>query len=221
MKAVIKILLLIGVLLLTVLFIWAKPILETVGTNVLDRPLKIKKARFVPYKLSFQMEGISIPDEKVFFPKGTISLIPLKITLKGIKAPSPVNIGEENFTVMVTRKLGWQLDAVIKNYDLRKIAGDYGVKKGTLNGRVQGTYKKKTLFLDGIMSFGDISVDNNQELFGLTADDIKSILKQNRGRVEMDFTYKGPPDQLDNWTYYQPGKKSMSLLSAYLIKRLS
>jgi len=221
MKLVIKAILLIMVLVITALLIWAKPIIETIGTRLADTQIKIEKVRFVPLTLSFKMKGISIPSEEIFFPKGTINLIPLRVTVKGIKARYPINIDEKNFSVRISRKIGWSIDARIKDYDLTKIAASYGVKKGKVNGTVQGAYKKNTLSLNGFIVLDGIVVEETQEIFGLTSEDIKSILKQKKGRIEMDFTFNGPPDKLDNWTYYQPGKKTLGLISIYLAKKLS
>ena len=57
----------------------------------------------------------------------------------------------------------------------------------------------------------------NSALYGK----IVEFIKAHNGSIDLDFTYKGPLNELNNPLRYRPGPKIIRTLGAYLIKKIS
>lgn len=219
MKLLIKIFFLLAIVLFTILIIWADPILEKAGSRILNTPVKINQVRFSPAKLCFELYGIDIREKNILFPSGELHLILPGLKLHGLKLMENI-LGEKNFCMEISRHRNWEINIFVKGADLSR-AG-FGFEKGEISGDIEGIYRDGSCILSGIMRLKNVVFsDTDSEFLGMSAEEFEEILKIYKGEVELDFTYRGPPDEIDNPSNYSPGRKSINLLAAIAIVKLS
>jgi len=218
MKSLIKLFLILLIIIFTIIVIWRKPIFENLGSRILKKKVVISSVNFIPYKLAFKLIDIKIPKEGIFVPEGIFYFIPLKLNLYGVKVQNIIDLKKENFNIQIYRKWAWKFDIFVKNLDLKKF--DNGIKKGILNGHINGQYGGKVNFYGLVTIDNIVLTEGRDEYFGIPAFDAENIIEEYKGKIELDFTYNGPFSEINNLTRYKPGTKTMRVLKTYLLKNI-
>lgn len=219
MKSLIKLFFFLVIICVICLIVWARPVLEKIGSRALNTNVRIKQARFIPYKLMFEIYGISLPKKDTLIPSGKLRLIPLKLELYGLKLNNRILLREKNFFIELLWQKGWKINITLNQADLSKFG--YGFKRGKVSGDIAGIYSRGNCAFSGLLRFKDlVYADSDNEFLGMTADEFEEIIDAYNGQIEMDFNYNGPFDEIDNLTHYSPGRKTIQLLAAMVAKKI-
>lgn len=219
MRLLIKIFILLIVFILIVLSIWGEYLLEGIGSKILGTPIDINRLKFLPHKLIFKLYGINMPEKYILFLAGTISLFPQRLEFYGFKFMDKILLGQKDFSLCVSRHNGWEINGFFKGVDLTKL--DYGFKKGEINGSVDGIYNSGNCEFYGILYLNNIIYsDSGGNFLGISADELRELIEKYNGRLELDFTYKGPINKVDELYRYKPGRKTIGLIKTYLLKKV-
>lgn len=216
MRLLIKIFVLLIILILIILSILGEYLLEGIGSKILGTPLDINQVKFLPHKLIFKLYGINMPEKYVLFPAGMISLVPPRLEFYGLKCMDKILLGGKGFSLFITRHNGWEINVFFKGVDLGKL--DYGFKKGEINGSVDGIYSGGNCELYGTIYLKNIIYsDSGGNFLNISPDELRELIELYDGQLELDFTYKGPVNKIDELYRYRPGKKTMGLIRKYFV----
>lgn len=219
MKLLIRLFLLLVIVLLFVLMVWGKPILEGISSHVLKTPVNINKAKFVPYKLTFELHGINIPKKNLIIPSGTIRLVPPRLEFYGLKFMDNIILDTKQFSVSISLYKHWEINALFSGIDLSKL--NYSFKKGELSGTIDGTYAKRNCEFYGLVNLSNIIYsDRDAVILGMSSEELEDIINARNGHIELDFAYRGPIDKMDELNRYAPGRKTMALIKTYVVDKI-
>lgn len=218
------------------LAIYSKPLLTNIASRVLHTDIEIARVKFLPKRLALQLDRISIPEWKMVFHKGVIHLAPLKLHLQGLQITKELTLREDKLSFRVQAKelfskpSIWDVNMTFKNVDLIDLSSiwpevwSYGFSKGTLDGIIDGTYSGKNCKFYGVLHFYNMvynepSTERPKGPLGIPIEEIVEFIQDNNGSIDLDFTYKGPLDDLNDPFRYRPGPKIIRSLGTYLIKK--
>lgn len=219
MRSLIRIFVLLIIFILVFLSVWGGWALEKIGTYILQTQVDIDHVKFTPHRLVFSLYGINLQEKYILIPKGTISLLPPGLELYGLKVEDKILLGENGFSVTVTRHGDWEIGVLFKGIDLGKLG--YGFKKGQLRGTIDGIYRKGNCELYGILSLNSIVYsDTDNEFLGITSSEFQKMIDEHSGKLELDFTYNGAINGLADLYRYKPGKKTFTLMKEYLLRKI-
>lgn len=219
MKSLIEIFIFLIILILIVLSIWGGWLLENISTHILQSDVDINQVRFIPHRLEFKLYGINLPEKDILIPTGRIFLFPPRLEFYGLKVMDKILLGERGFSVSVTRRKYWEINLLFKGVDLGKL--DYGFEKGGLSGVVDGIYTGGNCEFYGVLYLKDIIYSDSDNVFlGISSDELKELIEIYNGKLELDFTYKGPIGEITELYRYRPGKKTMGLVKRYILKKV-
>lgn len=218
MKLLIKSLMLLMGVLVLVFFLWPGPILERIGTYLLNTPVKIDKAWYGRYK-GFKLRGIGLHEKGVFFKSGAINIIPPALELSGLKLTDKIILDEKKFYAKIIRKKNWDVTILLRDVDLSKF--EYGFEKGKADADIGGICKEGICDVYGILRLEKIVYsDSNSSFLGISSEEFQKLMEDNNGKIELDFTYKGPLDGLDSVSNYSPGRKTFQLVASIVMQKM-
>jgi len=219
---------------------FGKALAGHIASQTLKTRVTVLKAVFIPTKLALRLYEISIPDKKLLFSKGTVYLLPLKFSFQGLKAGENLSLPNKNFFLHIKNSRFfsnlWEVKLVLKNINLIKISSNLSayfsftkkqldifylwISSGQLDIKISGKYStRKTCNFYTLIRFHNIDFNKpiglNKKLFGIHIKEIVDFIKSNNNNIDLDFNYKGPSNELNDISHYQPGPKSI-----YLIRKL-
>lgn len=218
MKFIFNILIIFIIVIVLAFVFFGKQILETVGTYVIKTEVNINNVKFIPYKFLFRLNGIEIKSKKVFFPTGTVSLFPLNMHFNGINFDNNI-LSEDDFFIDILRHDAWEIEISFQNLKLNKI--DKSFIKGSVKGNISGKYNGIMLFLSGIFYINNIVyTGGGVDFLNISKEEVMDLIEKHDGNLQLDFTYKGPIEGMDNINNYKPGAKTMQLIGSYIVRRI-
>lgn len=243
MKLLIKVVIVSIIVIVLVLYlgltIYGKGLVTNIASGVLHTDVEIARVKFVPLRVALQLYEINIPKWKMIFPKGIIHLVPLRLQLHGLETMKELEISEDKLSLRVQAKnllfkqRIWKFALDFKNVDLLDLsskwpeAWSWGFTSGTLDGKIDGVFSdEKGCRLYGLLHFYNMAYDESGSVeskgpLGIPIEEIVEFIDAHRGSIDIDFTYKGPLNELNNPSRYRPGPKIIRSLGAYLIKKIT
>lgn len=219
MRLLIKLFLFFLILILIAMYFRGDFFLEKAGTYILNTTVEISKVKFIPRRFAFKLYGIDLPKKNILFPTGSVFLFPPKLELYGLKFKDKILLNKKNFSGEIFWRNNWQVGILFKGVDLTKFG--HGFEKGVVSGTIDGSYTGGNLGFYGLFHLNEISYSDSESSFlGISSEEFQKLIDMHNGHLELDFTYKGPIDKIDELYRYRPGKKTMSLVRDYLIQNL-
>lgn len=218
MKSLIKYFILVIILIGVLLSIWGGPALEKTLTYILQTQVDISRAKFAPHRFMFKLYGIDMPEKDILITLGTLSLFPIRVELYGLKIEDKIILGPKDFWVDISRHRGWEINGLFKGVDLGRM--DYGFVKGEIRGAIEGVYMGGNCKFYGTLQLRNIIYsDTNGRFLGIPSGEFKKIIDIYNGNLELDFTYSGPLNGIDELYRYRPGRKTLALIKRYLLSK--
>lgn len=222
MKLLIKFIAVVIILVIAVACIWGGLIIEKIASANIGTEVDIAKTRFLPHKLIFVMEDISLPQENVSIPEGIIHLMPIKLELYGLDFKKLTKLGKDNFQAVILKNKKWEFDIVLEGMPLNDL--NIGLIGGTANGNIKGTYDKDILDYYAVIGVKDVIPSpsiSSKGFLGLSSEQLQGIIQQSNGDFEMDFSYSGPRDDYKKLYRYKPGSKTINLIRNFILQSIN
>lgn len=220
MRLLIRSFILLVVVILIILTLWGGLILEKVGSHFLDTSININRFKFIPYKVRFYLYGINLAEKDIIIPVGTISFIPPKIEFYGLRFANNIILSEKKFSAYISLHRNWEVDIFFKDIDLNKL--DYRFKNGIASGHINGIYTNRNCEFHGMLKMDKLVYSDSETVFlSISSKELDELIKTHNGTLELDFTYKGPVDEINELHRYMPGRKTIGLVRDLLLNKIS